>query len=63
MTRSQHEATRALLAAEYDWLEAYGWKRVLPGSRVKHPKAPDTKPDYSVSDAMILTRADPLRYT
>lgn len=62
MTRPQQEATRALLHAEYEWLKAYGWERVLPGSRVKHRQAPDTQADYSVRDALAMTRADLLRY-
>jgi hypothetical protein len=63
MTRPQHEATRELAAAELKWLLAYGWRRVLPGSRLAHKFAPDTRPDYSVRDAISMTRADPLRYS
>lgn len=62
MTRAQQEATRALTHAEYEWLKAYGWERVLPGGRVKHKFAPTTRPDYSVRDAIAMTRAEPLRF-
>lgn len=63
MTGPQQAATRALFAAEIAFLEAYGWERVLPGSRMKHRAAPDTLADYSVADALTLTRADKLRYS
>lgn len=62
MTRTQHEASRALARAEYNWLAAYGWTRQTPGSRVRHRSAPPECEAYSVRDAMALTRADPLRY-
>lgn len=63
MTHAQQEATRALLKAEYAFLESYGWSRVLPGGRVRHANAPDTRPDYSVRDAMVMTRGEPLRFS
>jgi hypothetical protein len=61
MTRLQHDATRHLHAAEVLWLAAYGWKDRI-GGRYYHPKAPDTRPDYSLRDAVAMTRADLLRY-
>lgn len=60
MTRAQHEATRALAHAEKEWLQSYGWYELC--GRYTHPKAPDTRPDYSLRDAVAMTRADLLRY-
>ena len=63
MTREQHQAARELLEAELKWLFAYGWQPSPFGQRVWHRAAPKGHVDYTVSDAMALTRAEPLRYT
>jgi hypothetical protein len=61
MNRLQHQTTRALAEAEKEWLYSYGWKLTYSGHYI-HPAAPDTRPDYSLRDAVAMTRADLLRY-
>ena len=63
MTQKQHQAQRELELAQLRWLDAYGWKVVdKSGQRVTHKQAPKSFPNYSVGDAMAMTRAEPLRY-
>ncbi len=61
MTRAQHEVTKALTHVEGEWLKAYHWHQTRP-DRWTHVKAPDTHIDYSLRDAVNMTRADLLRY-
>lgn len=60
MTRLQHQKTRALAQAEGDWLEAYGWQQ--EGCAWRHRAAPKIRETYAQRDALILTRAEPLKY-
>lgn len=64
MTRDQQEADRELVLAELKWLRSYGWTPCdARGERLDHRHAPSLKPSYSRRDALVLTRAEPLRYT
>lgn len=60
MTREQHAATRDLQAAERAWLRAYHWREGegFERDRWTHPRLSGR--NYSRSDALALTRADPL---
>ena len=63
MTQKQHTAQRELELAQLRWLDAYGWKVVgHTGKRVAHVAAPKSFENFSVGDAMAMTRAEPLRY-
>ncbi len=64
MTRTQHEATRELEQAEANWLKAYGWRQLssVPPCSWSHANAPQMKLTYSQRDALMLTRAEPLRF-
>lgn len=64
MTRGQHEATRELEHAEANWLRAYGWRQMssIGAGSWSHPNAPQMKLTYTQRDALMLTRAEPLRF-
>lgn len=55
MNRAQQVATRALEAAEVEWLLSYGWRREVGGFR--HHKVQSKRP-IPLRDAVALTRAD-----
>ncbi len=60
MTRSQHEATRALEQSMAEWLRSYGWRQ--DGQSWVHSNAPHVGSRVNLWDAFMLTRATPLRY-
>jgi len=64
VTRTQHEATRELEQAEANWLKAYGWRQLSSAGTGSwsHSNAPQMKLAYSQRDALMLTRAEPLRF-
>jgi hypothetical protein len=65
VTRAQQEATWELAQAQGKWLRAYGWRPVDVSARDPrwaHRYAPKAKESYTTSDALALTRAEPLRY-
>lgn len=58
MNRAQQQATRELERAQENWLLAYGW-RPVQRNRWQHPREAKT---YTLADAMLLTRAEPLLF-
>lgn len=57
VTRPQHEATRALERSIADWIKTYGWRE--DGRCWSHPLQVG---GVSLWDALMLTRANPLRF-
>jgi hypothetical protein len=68
MTREEQDTERSLVRAETDWLKARGWTvtnagfgSLASGVRFSHPEFRRAV-DYSLRDALSLTRAEPLKY-
>ena len=68
MTRDEQSTEQALSRAESAWLQARGWRLVsrghgsmYTGARYTHPdlKSPN---DLAQRDALVVTRAEPLRF-
>ncbi len=69
MTREEQDTERALVRSEEDWLKARGWQQagaghgwLLTRSRWAHPANDSKLTDYTLRDAVSLTRAEPLRF-
>lgn len=60
MTQDEQSTERALQAAMAAWLRARGWTE--DGRRWRHHSAPTNAPAVQLTDAMQITRAEPLRY-
>lgn len=68
MTREEQDTERSLTRAEAEWLKARGWRLAHAGVGSLHIGARWSHPDlrgpvdYRQSDALALTRAEPLRF-
>ncbi len=69
MTREEQDTERQLARAEAEWLKARGWTLAsaghghnLSGARWAHGDLRGGPVDYRQSDALVLTRAEPLRF-